>query len=191
LTGGRRVHLVVPEGLETDPDHPERATDRPSSYYQAVLDCVACAVSAGDVVMLAPANSFGGPVSEHQAGKRYLASRIPDGVQIECPEGRQGSYLDTLDNAVELRNHLEQIGGWPLGPCTLYCNSPHKVRAVLMFKLLEFDIRDIVTTRGRQRSSSIVRRLWFYDYPLLHYLYEAGAIPYTLFRFAYLKVTGK
>jgi len=191
LTGTRRVHVVVPEGLEADPDHPNRATDQPSSYYRAVLDSVASAVSGGDRVMLAPANSFGGPISEHQAGKRYLGSRIPDGVQIECPEVRAGSYLDTLDNAVELRNHLEGIGWWPLGPCTLYCNSPHRVRAVLMFKLLGFNIRDVKTIRGQRGSSSIVKRLWFYDYLLFHYLYEAAAVPYDLLRFVHLKVTRK
>ena len=191
LTDARRIHLVVPEGLEADADHAGRATDEPSGYYRAVLDSVASAVSGGDVVMLAPANSFGGPMSEHHAGKRYLGSRLPHGVQIECPEGSNASYLDTLDNAIELRNHLERIGWWPLGPCTLYCNSPHRMRAVLMFKLLGFDIKDVVTNRGRQPTSSIVRRLWFYDYLLLHYAYEAGAIPYDLIRFAYFKVTGR
>ena len=168
-----RSVIVVPDGLAADPQG--RALGEPSFAYRWVLDWVIANLAAGDQVLLAPANRFGGAVSEQESGRRYLLDR---GVvaPIVCFETETGSYIDTRGNARLLRRHLEENGRWPLASATLVSYLRHLPRARLVFEQEGFTFASCVAVPPpRFEAEPIVRRLWYYRVPIVHRLYEAGA----------------
>lgn len=176
--------IVVPDGLAADASG--RATPEPSFIYRAVLDWLAEHAQAGDRIYLAPANRFGGEVSEQEAAGRHLRPRTAADV-IVCPTGETG-YIDTRGNARGLRQHLQEIGAWPPPPVHLVAYDLHLPRAVVAFREEGFEIA-AADAVGRQRvdfgnrnAIRIVRRLWYYRYPRVHALYERIARLLTRFR---------
>ena len=61
--------IVVPDGLAWQDG---KALAKPSFVYRAVLDA-ALARPGTDTLLLAPANAFGGPVTEEEAAEAYLS----------------------------------------------------------------------------------------------------------------------
>jgi hypothetical protein len=176
------VHIIVPEGLACEPGEPEAACLL-SDYYEAVLQRVVREAPNRAIVYVSPANTFGCPLSEEEYGARYLNRERSD-LRVEIPTYvRDRLYLDTFDNARVLREWLEGEGRWPLRErVTLYCNAPHTLRSLLLFTLCGFDIARVVRCRPEAVRRLIVRRLWFYDYPLVQIAYEALGIAYGLAR---------
>lgn len=168
-----RSLIVVPDGLAADPQG--RALPEPSFAYRWVLDWVIANRAPEDAVLLAPANRFGGDVSEQEAARRYLAAR---GVSapLVCFEADTGSYIDTRGNAALLRRYLEAEGRWPPDRATLVSYAPHLERARIVFEQEGYRLEACVAVAPPHFAPEpIVGRLWYYRVPLLHRLYEAGA----------------
>lgn len=168
-----RSFIVVPDGLAAD--RQGRALAAPSFAYRWVLDWVASNLGSDDEVLLAPANRFGGEVSEQEAARRYLFG-LGVSASIVCFEADVGAYIDTRGNARLLRRHLEDAGRWPPPRATLVSYALHLPRARLVFRQEGYALeRCVPVPPPRFVPGSIVRRLWYYRVPALHRLYEAGA----------------
>ena len=166
--------VVVPDGLVAD--EMGRGTSRPSFVFRAVLDTVVKRYPE-NLVLVAPANNFNGPISEEEAGRRYLLER---GCRKVLAPTRRGSpsrnYIDTRDNAKLLREWLEELLLWPIGPCILVSASLHARRAAICFRAEDFEIVRIESVFYEQEREPIVPRLFYYRHPLLHKLYERLAL---------------
>jgi hypothetical protein len=180
-----RLFIVVPEGLALD----EQGNYYPSDHYMAALDLVMSLAKTEDRIYLAPANSFGAHQEEDHFGYDYLRERYcRSDIRLIDHDIERERYLDTLDNAVYLRKDLKRRGEWPLGPVTLVCNGPHKMRSSLMFRLCGFEVMETVTSKAVKRTGrKMVERLWFYDVPLVQYIYELAATVYNSCRYIFLK----
>ena len=177
--------IVVPEGLAVDNHGAYHASD----HYLAALDLVREISGPLDTIYLAPANSFGAHQEEDLFARDYLRSRdCAAEVEVISHEIQRRGYLDTLDNADLLKQDLLRKGRWPLGPVTLVCNGPHRLRSSLMFRLCGYHVEVVRTSRAGQRSGNrMVGRLWFYEVPAVHYFYELFATAYGCLRFPFLK----
>lgn len=176
----RRV-VVVPEGLSTDQDGRFYASD----YYTAALDLAKEIAGDDGEIFLAPANKFGAHQPEDYFGRDYLLE-IGCRCKVECISSsiQRHGYLDTLDNAKYLKRHLQDLHRWPLGRITLVCNQPHRFRSVLMFRKFGFDVAETRVSKVTQHSGRrMVRRLWFYDLPIVQYFYEIAATMFNLGRY--------
>jgi uncharacterized SAM-binding protein YcdF (DUF218 family) len=174
--------IVVPDGLAAAAGRP---LPEPSFVYRRVLDWTARHAAGGDRIYLAPANAFGGPVTEQEAGYRYLQPLTP--VPITWAPTNERRYVNTRGNARLLRAHLEQAGGWPLPAVRLVAYSLHLPRALESFAQEGYSIEkaDAVTLGHIDRAdpaTRIVRRLWYYRYPLIHHGYERLALAMTRYR---------
>jgi hypothetical protein len=171
------VHVVVPEGLANSTDGAAL-----SAPFQAVVALVARIAADGDTVYMSPGNRFGGPVPEEVLAADILRDMRP-GLWVVTPTPAPGTrYLDTLDNARELRRWLEAKGRWPLPPVRLYCNAPHALRSGLMFRLEGYTVESVETVRRVSASPRPVGRLWYMGVPLVHQAYEACATLYDTWR---------
>lgn len=180
------VHVVVPEGLGRGPEGGLVL----SAHFQAVVDRVARRASAGDTVYMSPGNPFGGETPEHLLAAAALSAARPD-LDVQAPDtSHLGRYLDTLDNARVLRIWLQDRGAWPLPPIRLYCCGPHASRSWLTFRLEGYVVARLEAVSAAARSPRPVSRLFYMQMPLVHGLYEMGAIAYDLLRWGWLKVRG-
>jgi uncharacterized SAM-binding protein YcdF (DUF218 family) len=168
-----RNWIVVPDGLAADADG--HATDQPSFVYRQVLDRLAREVDPGDRILLAPANRFGGDISEQEAARRHLAAHGST-VEVICFEVDDARYVDTRGNARLLRRRLEDNGQWPLERCVLVSNHRHLARAEIVFRQEGFAWESSLPVSPEPFvPEPIVSRLWYYRTPTLHALYELGA----------------
>lgn len=173
--------VVVPEGLSVDQQGRYFASD----YYIAALDLAKELAGDEGEIYLAPANNFGAHQPEDYFGRDYLLERGCR-CRVECIDSgiQRDGYLDTLDNAKYLKRHLQEKHQWPLGKITLVCNRPHRFRSALMFRKFGFDVAEIRVSAVTQHSGRrMVRRLWFYDLPIVQYFYEIAATMFNLGRF--------
>lgn len=170
--------VIVPDGLEWEDG---RTLPRPSFVYRAVLDA-ALRRPAGDVLLLAPANAFGGPLTEEEAAERYLRAAGRAGEILRPPPVRNG-YVDTRGNARHLRLWLEARQSWPLAHARLLVAQRHAARALFCFQKegFVFEAMDRVSY-AIPPGEKVVPRLWYYRWPLLHRLYEAAALVRDRFR---------
>lgn len=162
-------YVVVPDGLASDARG--HALAEPSFVYAWVLDWVAGEATSRDTVYLAPANRFGGSVTEQEAARLYLEAR---GVQnaVCCHTGSQ-HYVNTRGNARLLREFLELRRRWPLAGATLVAYHLHLRRARLVFEQEGFEFAHTVGVVPEHfERRPIVRRLWYYRRPTLHRAYE-------------------
>jgi len=176
-----RKIVVVPEGLSTDQDGRYYASD----YYMAALDLAKELAGDDGEIYLAPANTFGAHQPEDNFGRDYLLE-TGCSCRVECVGSsmKRVGYLDTLDNAKYLKHHLQETGQWPLGDISLVCNRPHLSRSALMFRKFGFSIAEVrVSTVMQHSGRRMVRRLWFYDLPMVQYFYEIAATMFNLGRF--------
>ncbi len=176
-----RKVVVVPEGLSTDREGRYYASD----YYMAALDLARELAGNDGHIYLAPANNFGAHQPEDYFGRDYLFE-AGCRCRVECVGSsmKRVGYLDTLDNAKYLKHHLQENGQWPVGDISLVCNRPHLFRSALMFRKFGFSIAETRVSTVKQRSGRrMVRRLWFYDLPVVQYFYEIAAMIFNLGRF--------
>lgn len=175
--------VVVPDGLAADQDG--RALPVPSFVYRAALDWTAAHATLDDRVYLAPANRFGGDVTEQEAGSGYLRTRTRAAI-LAAPSDEAG-YIDTRGNARLLRRELERTGAWPLHQVHLVAYTAHLARAVVAFTQEGFVVdRACAAVTARidraDPGTRIVRRLWYYRYPAAHRAYERMALGLTTLR---------
>ncbi|HJT44535.1 MAG TPA: hypothetical protein VJ750_13670 [Rhizomicrobium sp.] len=160
--------VVVPDGLTALNG---QALPEPSFVYRAVLDAAARRPPQ-DIILLAPANSFGGAVTEEEAAERYLRIKGRSGPILRPPPVKDG-YVDTRGNARHLREWLQSQQSWPLARTRLLVAERHARRALLCFRREGFTFQAVesigyVVPNGEM----VVPRLWYYRWPLLHRLYE-------------------
>jgi hypothetical protein len=170
-----RNFIVVPESLSADEEgHP---TGKPSFAYCQVLDYVVRTVAADDRVFLAPANSFGGSITEERAAYLYLVERQPQ-FELICPginlpsHTQQVGYVDTWGNAALLRSVLD-IRGMSFELITTHVHAP---RAQWCFRNAGYSLSRVHRVRYAIDSGRVTRRNFYYRYPLLHRAYEALAL---------------
>ncbi len=173
------IHIVIPEGLNRSD-----CADQPlSDYYEACLLRVAEMTGNDEAVYFAPGNAFGHAHPEDEIAAGVLQQLRPN-IVTHCVGGERQGYLDTLDNAVWLRQWARRHDHWPMGECWLYCNRYHAARTWLCFRVAGYRARRIVGCAPAKHTGLIVLRLRYYDYPVVHLVYEALAIVYTLLRLA-------
>src|SRR6266850_2279824 len=163
--------VVVPEGLAFDAAA-GRVAAVPSFVGEAVLKHVLDRY-AHRRILIAPANSFGAPWSEHEVMAAWLVARTC--ARAETPSVASVGYIDTWGNAVELRRWLYQRGQWPLGPIVLVAAFRHARRARLCFTRNGFDVASMDTVSYLVEGAPIVPRLFYFNWPLLHQVYETLA----------------
>ena len=166
-----RCLIVVPDGLSRN-QTTGQATDEPSFVYRAVLDQVLALSDEYSAIFLAPANDFGGPLTEQEAAEVYLRkNNCP--TKIYTPKFDVGSYIDTRGNAAYLKQYLTENGLWPLQASDLISASLHMPRARLCFKKEGYVInRCIAVNYSIPKAEFIVNRLWYYKSRHLHVIYE-------------------
>jgi uncharacterized SAM-binding protein YcdF (DUF218 family) len=168
------VYVVVPDGLAADVSG--ATLPAPSFVYKQVLDHVSLIADCGSRIYLAPGNRFGGPLFEHEAGRRYL-SAIRTDAGIRTPAFETAAYVDTYGNAAILRDYLCAHRLWPLPPVDLVCAWIHSARAEYCFRKLGYRIRRVHRVAYLPASEEpIVSRLWYYHYRGLHVAYEMLAM---------------
>jgi hypothetical protein len=160
--------VVVPEGLAFD-KAAGRALAAPSFVSEAVLNHVVDHYAARRI-LVAPANTFGSPSPEHEVMAAWLATR--GCASVETPSFVATGYIDTWNNAVELRRWLDQRGQWPLGPIVLVAAFRHARRVRLCFSRNGFAVASMNRVTYPVVGSPIVPRLFYYNWPRLHQVYE-------------------
>jgi uncharacterized SAM-binding protein YcdF (DUF218 family) len=163
--------IIVPDGLASKDGITLRD---PSFVYRAVLDA-ALARPAGDALVLAPANDFGGTLTEEAAAEQYLRARGRTGPILRpAPVG--AGYVDTRGNALHLRRWLQAQGRWPLPRARLMVARRHARRALLCFRKEGFVLQGLdAITYAVPPQEGVPPRLWYYRWPSIHRLYEAAA----------------
>lgn len=159
--------IVVPDGISQ-----LEGKVVPSCVYRAVLDAVIKHFS-DDCIYLAPANDFGMGIKEQFAAKEYLLSKRKD-LDIVCFDVETESYIDTRGNAFYLKQYLE-AQGVPLADKEFVLVSArlHLRRAIVCFDKEGFTIsRSVSVNYSPNKKEKIARRLFYYQYPLLHGFYE-------------------
>lgn len=164
--------VVVPDGLAAQDG---KALAEPSFVYRAVLDA-ALTRPHSDVIVLAPANAFGGPLTEEEAAERYLRAQGWTGAILRQPRV-EGDYVDTRGNARHLRVWLQARGVWPLPQALLLVAKRHARRARLCFAREGFRFAAVQPVPyAVPAAEAVVPRLWYYRYPAIHGLYEGLAL---------------
>ena len=170
--------MIVPDGLAA---RDGKTLAEPSFVYRAVLDA-ALARPEGEVILLAPANSFGGPLTEEEAAERYLKDAGRTGP-IARPPPVGGGYVDTRGNARHLREWLQTQGAWPLSDARLLVAARHAARARLCFGREGFRFQAVQPVPyAVPAHEEVVPRLWYYRWPMIHLLYEWLATVRDAFR---------
>jgi multidrug transporter EmrE-like cation transporter len=164
--------VVVPEGLAFDAAT-RRALTTPSFVSEAVLQRVLGSYTTRRI-LIAPANSFGAPLSENEVMAAWLTAR--GCASVQTPLVTASGYIDTWGNAVELRRWLDERGQWPLGPFVLVSAFRHARRARLCFSRNGFTVASVDTVTYPVEGRPIVPRLFYYNWPILHQAYETLAL---------------
>lgn len=172
-------YIVVPDGLAADQNG--TPLPAPSFVYKSVLDELLKVANTSDQIYLAPANKFGGEVSEQQVAHEYLLKMNGD-LNVISFETHTSSYIDTRGNAVHLREYLKSIDSWPIGDSCLVVYNFHYFRARLAFEQEGFSFRKSLLTKVKLGHEPIVNRLFYYKFKALHGLYELSGYLLYLFR---------
>jgi hypothetical protein len=169
-----RNFIVVPESLSADAAG--RPTGKPSFAYRQVLDYAGRTAERNDRVYLAPANTFGGSITEERAAYAYLTDRQPQ-FELLCPGinlpslAQHDGYVDTWGNAILLRSVLEIRSK----TFELITTHLHAQRARWCFEQVGFCLNQVHRVRYVVDGERVTRRNFYYRYPLVHRGYEAMA----------------
>jgi hypothetical protein len=166
--------IIVPESLSAD--EAGRPRGEPSFAYRQVLDYAARSAGPADRVYLAPANSFGGAITEERAAYLYLAGQQPQ-FELYCPGvnlpalEHPASYVDTWGNAYLLRSVMD-IRGKAFELITTHLHAP---RAQWCFAKAGYTLTRVHHVRYTVEAGHVTRRNFYYRYPRIHRVYESMA----------------
>ncbi|MEJ1974400.1 MAG: ElyC/SanA/YdcF family protein [Lacunisphaera sp.] len=141
----------MPESLEAD--LAGRPTGQPSFAFRQVLAYVLQTAEANDQVYLAPANAFGGALTEEQVAYHYLRAKHAR-FQLRCPGINlpaivdRPAYVDTWDNAVLLSRVIAKEGM----NFELVTTALHARRAAWCFSRVGFDLSRVHAVPYVQKS---------------------------------------
>lgn len=165
------IYVIVPEGLSKgDMDFPS-----PSFVYRKVIEYVANTVKKNDEVYFAPANSFGSSIEEQIAGLEYfklLYGNI-NGIKLYSQKISYNKYVDTLGNAILLMNQFPRLISEEI---ELVSAVTHSKRVEYCFKNVGYKIKKVHRVKYKILDEKIVKRLWYYKYPIIHKIYEFLAL---------------
>jgi hypothetical protein len=174
-------YIVIPEGIAGD--ERGRPLPAPSFVYRQVLDYVLERYVDGDVIYLAPANTYDGK-TEHELACQYLKAKN-GGCPVRYPATVYERYVDTRDNARHLQAFLGEA--YRQIPFVLVCASLHSYRAAYCFKNEGFQINGVRRVAYTISGETIARRWWYYRYRSLHVLYEGLAFCRDLVKGTFLR----
>ena len=161
-------YLVIPEGLFVDT---KNKLTFPSFIFKEVLNKANEMAKVGDIIYICPANSFGGNFSEQHIGAEYLKDKRCK-VKIISFELNKKNYIDTFGNAYYLKSYLIDKNLWPLENCYLIVNKIHSYRSKIIFNKLNYSFTKIYEVNMKGKKGKIVKRLFYYNFPKIHAIYE-------------------
>lgn len=161
--------IVIPEGLSIIDNETV-----PSFVYRAVLDYVV-QNHRDDMIIVAPANSFGCDKSEQKAAADYLKA---SGISCTFFEVGDARYFDSLDNIVELKKYCMRNYITLDRDAIIISGMVHRLRISFLCKVLDLKNKTVRGVSCDTKREAIVPRLWYYQFRYLHYLYEIGALMY-------------
>jgi len=164
-------YVVVPEGLSID------STNKPipSFVYRQVIEYLVPILDKNDEIYFAPANSFGLGISEQIAGKKYFKKiyNKKNNIKVFTQELALKEYVDTYGNAILLKKQFPQLA---LEQIDLVSTYIHSRRAYHCFYSAGFKINNLHSVKYKIIDEKIVSRLWYYQYPKIHKIYEMLAL---------------
>tara|TARA_B100000989_G_scaffold152758_1_gene113962 strand:+ start:4073 stop:4618 length:546 start_codon:yes stop_codon:yes gene_type:complete len=176
-------YLVIPEGLFLDT---RNNTTLPSFVFKEVLNKANEMAKAGDIIYICPANFFGGNFSEQYIGAKYLKNKNCK-AEIIFFELNKKNYIDTFGNAHYLKLYLIDKDLWPLQSCNLIVNKIHSRRSKIIFHRLNYLFTEIHEVDMKGKKGKIVKRLFYYNFPKIHAIYEFLSIVKFFIDFYLLK----
>lgn len=177
-----RVLVVVPDGISA-----YEQNVIPSHVFRGTLLSVAGYADRNDLILIAPANKFNFEIYEQDVGRKFLLD-LDKNLQVILVPTKESEYVDTLGNAKLLRMFVEKKlhnFDWKV---TLFCYKLHARRAKSAFESEGFIIDELVKTNAENKlkNERLPFRLFYYDYYLLHWLYEKFA---TIFQILIIKLS--
>jgi uncharacterized SAM-binding protein YcdF (DUF218 family) len=170
--------IVVPDGLAAD----DRGNPllKPSFVFRPVLEATAALTQESDTVYVAPGNNFGATRYEQEVAADYLRTLKPTLIVI-APVITTRGYIDTFGNAEFLKPSLKHdIASTRF---VLMCTQIHSLRAELCFRMAGYKLLRVERVRYPSDREPVVRRLWYYRYPIAYFTYEILALLRELVRF--------
>ena len=175
---GMKLILVIPDGLSLN-----NSNFKLSKTYQSALDLsIKESKLTSAKICLLPANKFGSPNFEQFWARDYLINKNIKPESILVGESKGGKYFSTRDNflmAIKygFRNCLEnekiflneQIIN---GEYTLISSHLHIDRALLVLNAISFKKPNQILVSYSNEEKFIIRRLFYYQYPILRMIYE-------------------
>ncbi|MCY4523359.1 MAG: hypothetical protein OXB84_01340 [Halobacteriovoraceae bacterium] len=159
--------IIVPEGLAADKWG--NTLNVPSFIYKSVLDYSVSLPYENKRFFLAPANNFQGELFEQESALKYLKDKLS--CEIHCPVYAKNFYINTSGNAKYLMEYINNKN-IKLNNCELIAYHMHFPRAKLSFERYGFHFKKFHRVFNTHKKNHIVKRLWYYKYPKVHYLYE-------------------
>ena len=185
-------YIVVPDGVKANNNG--ELMSEPSFVFKQVLDYVMKIFNTDDNVFLAPANNFRGEKYEQEIAYDYLLeswllnNKGKELINVQYPIIKNIRYIDTYGNALYLKEFL----GSKINQLSfdLVCSKIHSYRAEYCFKKLGYRINRVHRVEYEILSDNVVKRLWYYKYRPVHFIYEILAyikdiitIPFRSFMF--------
>ncbi len=169
---------MVPDGLAAD----ARGNPilKPSFVFRPVLEAAAAMAQESDTVYVAPGNNFGATLYEQEVAADYLRTLKP-ALTVIAPVIATRGYIDTFGNAEFLKPSLKHdIASTQF---VLVCTQIHSLRAELCFRMAGYRLLRVERVRYPSERELVVRRLWYYRYPIAYFMCEILALLRELVRF--------
>lgn len=169
---------MVPDGLAAD----ARGNPilKPSFVFRPVLEAAAALTQESDTVYIAPGNNFGATLYEQEVATKYLRTLKPM-ITVIAPVITTRKYIDTFGNAEFLKPSLKH--DIVSTRFVLVCTQIHSLRAELCFRMAGYNLLRVERVRYPSEREPVVRRLWYYRYPIAYFMYESLALLRELVRF--------
>ena len=179
--------LVVPDGILSSIDKQVSV----SNTYKAAIDLAfnEALLTSASIVLL-PANSFNTDRSEQEYARDYLLEKHFDSDRILIGNSSKNGYIATRDNfLLALKYGFTNCGNLKYenidnnikkGNYTIVSSHLHIDRTLLIIKLLKCNHPKKIMVSYADESKNIVKRLFFYRFPLIRMLYELTIIVFIL-----------
>ncbi len=162
------IYIVVPEGISFSSEN----KIIPSFAFRQVLDYLKKIIKENSEVYFAPANDFKTGYYEQNIGSDYF-NQIMQGTCISyktfVAKSNTNNYIDTKLNAKLLMCEYPSLKKTSV---RLLCTSIHLKRAKFCFERNGYKILQAYNIKITVKKERIVSRLWYYQYPVIHHIYE-------------------
>lgn len=176
------VYVIVPEGISLNDNN----QIIPSFVFRQVLEYLGNILQKDSKVYFAPANNFNTKYFEQDIGLQYLLEILKKKnmcCQTFVAKSNINNYIDTMLNAKLL---LDQYPDLKDIHVELVCAKLHSKRAKFCFENTGFKIKTTHKIEIEVMKERIVSRLWYYQYPIIHKIYEYLAFIRDIFLVKFL-----